>query len=172
MISLGAIGLVIGFFVPYPTRVFPPLNLQVVDQSGRVPEHLPAAIWRGVTNVEYLEEKVPFDNVGMIHLSERIVWASPFDRFRALVRATVPHSGGVSGTWADVSFEVPKDYTLDPKATGITGTANLPGGPDGLYLVPSSGWGDHINLSIQEPGRGGSRSYRVVLKPKPPIGSS
>jgi hypothetical protein len=102
----------------------------------------------------------------MLHLSERTVWATPFDRFHALVRTIVPHSGGVSGTWADVAFEVPKGYTLDAEATGITGEAGLPGGPDGLYLVPSSGWGDYINLSIENPGRRSERNYRVVLKPK------
>jgi len=160
---------VIAAFVPYPTRVFPPLTLQVVDQAGRVPERLPLAIWRGVTNVDYHEEKVAFDTDGRIHLSQRVVWASLLERLGAVVRGSVaPHSGGVRETWGDVSFEVPKGYTLDARATGVTGTAALPGGPDGIYLVSHGTWGDYVNLSIWNPGARVGRDYRVVLKPNSP----
>jgi hypothetical protein len=165
------IGLAAALFVPYPTHVFPALTFQVVDQSGRVPERVPSLHWYGVTNVEYLEGKVPFDSKGIVRLSEKTVWASPFARFRALVSTLIPHSGGVRGTWGCVELEVPKGYTLDAQATGITGAATVPGGPDGLYFLSHGAWGDYVTLSIFTPGSKVARNYRVVLKRTSPSGS-
>lgn len=174
------IGGLLLLFVPYPTQVSPPLNLQIVDEQG-VGFGSRSVTWEGGFYASYFEQRVRLDRGGRLTLPARRAWKSAILRFDCFLNSFMPHSGGRAAC-ATVYFNVPAGYEFDPAPTGSSVIFDSGGGPpngrirwwnlpNGTWYVDSNegmreGGEDSLGVSTDHPSRWGTSTYRLVLRKK------
>jgi hypothetical protein len=160
--------------VPYPTRLSPPMSIQIVDGDGKGIFYL-SGIRRGHYLADHVEERFFLDHDGRVDLPALTSWKSLASRMLSFAGMFLPHSGGFGSAFADLTITLPKGYELDPATA--SGRLTFTGRMGRTWSSASGDWSvsfveyssdantsAYLSIATDRPTRAVPATYRFVCR--------